>query len=277
MYEQHYGLTERPFSLNPDPSFLYPSRKHAAALTALEYGIAVQATIVVITGEVGSGKTTLIRCLLQRLDQGFAVGLVANTNERYQSLLPWICLALEIDAAESNEVDLYEAFRQFVIEQYGAGRRTLLIVDEAQNLSHDALEELRTLSNLNGGKDLVLQIILAGQPELAEKLARPEMRQLLQRVSMSYTLGRFKLFETGEYVRHRLKVAGGVESTFDDYACAAVHHLAAGIPRLINTVCDRALVHGYAEDLSRIGLKTVLDVYDEMKSAGLNILDGAHC
>ncbi|HEX9769855.1 MAG TPA: AAA family ATPase [Kiloniellales bacterium] len=273
MYEGFYGLGEKPFALTPDPSFIYLSERHAAALTALEYGFATQAAIVLITGEVGCGKTTLVRHLANGLDGLDNVGFVSNATSSLTSLPRWICRAFGLPApAGADASELYEAFADFVADKAQAGGRVVLIVDEAQNLSREALEQLRTLSNLNLAKEPALQTVLVGQVELEAQLAHRELRQLVQRISIHYRLDRLRLGETIGYINHRLRVAGARVPIFDDYASAAVHHLAAGIPRLVNTLCDRALVHGYAEDLPAIGIGTVLEVRDEIKRSGFNLL-----
>jgi|ERR1700722_1823551 len=247
MYEQFFNFKSRPFALNPDPAFLYPSRQHAAALTMLEYGIESQASFCLLTGDIGSGKTTVVRQLIRMLDDRFAVGLVSNTHERFRSIVPWALSALGLVPAHDTDIAQYEALTEFVIRAYGKGRRTLLIFDEAQNLSVRVLEELRLLSNLNSEKDTALQVLLVGQPELRARMERPELTQFAQRVSVDFHLECLNLEESRAYIQHRLTVAGGDPSIFKPEATAFIHARARGIPRLMNQLCDLALVYAFAE------------------------------
>src|ERR1700704_686027 len=214
MYERHFGFRTKPFALTPDPEFLYPSRQHATAMTMLEYGLESQAAFSLLTGDIGSGKTTLVRRLLRGLGDQVTVGLISNTHERFQSIHGWAISALGIVPSDDSEIAKYEALVDSFVREYGNGRRTLLILDEAQNLSVEVLEELRLLSNLNSETDLVLQILLVGQPELRAKLARPDLRQFAQRVSVDFHLRPLDRSETHGYIRHRLSVAGGNDALF---------------------------------------------------------------
>jgi general secretion pathway protein A len=260
MYQHHFGFSVKPFAMTPDPAFLYASRRHAMALTMLEYSLESQASFSVLTGVIGSGKTTLVRKLLQQLGDQVKVGLVTHTHGRFQSIHGWVLSALGIVPKDNSEVGLYEALQRSLIEQYAAGGRTLLIIDEAQNLSIEILEELRLLSNINSEKDLLLQILLVGQPELRLKLNRPELRQFAQRVSVFFDLKRLDREETHEYIRHRLKVAGGNPSLFLPEAMDLVHTRTCGVPRLINLMCDFALVYGFAERRTEIDAELVAQV-----------------
>lgn len=269
MYEPLFGFHEKPFSLIPDPEFLYLSEGHKIALSLLEYGVAEQTGFVVISGEVGSGKTTLIRHLLRSVSDDVVVGLITNTHPTFGELLQWIGLAFDLDYKGSDKVGLYQRFLDFLIEQYASGRRVVLIIDEGQNLSLEALEELRMLSNINADKDYLLQIILLGQPELLHKLKRPELRQFVQRIGVDYHLGPLDLKDATKYIKHRLTVAGGTPELFDDHACAAVYYYTEGIPRLINVLCDLALVYAYAEDRRRVDIDTVIEVAAARRKSGL--------
>jgi type II secretory pathway predicted ATPase ExeA/outer membrane protein OmpA-like peptidoglycan-associated protein len=249
MYESFFGLREKPFSLLPDPGFLFMSRQHQQALTLLEYGIMNQAGFIVLTGEIGSGKTTLMRHLLNRLDPRFNVGLISNTHQSLGELMDWVCMAFDLPAAGmQNKLEKYQAFIDFLVNTYGRGNRVLLVVDEAQNLGVEKLEELRLLSNINAGKDLVLQMMLLGQPQLRELLRDPNLEQFAQRVTASYHIGPLDPTETESYIRHRIFVAGGTREIFTREACVAVHHYSRGVPRLINLICDTALVYAYGAD-----------------------------
>ncbi len=252
MYEAYYGFSERPFSLLPDPDFLFPSSKHQAALDTLELAIHNQSAFCILSGEIGAGKTTLLRELLNRLDDDLCVGLVSNTHPSFGELLQWIAAAFDLPAGDCDKTTLHERFVDFVIAQYGANKRTLLVVDEAQNLSTEALEELRMLSNVNSDKDFVLQILLVGQPQLRDNLRRPDLRQFAQRIALDYHLDALDAGETSAYIRHRLRHAGARGELFSDAACRAVAGYAMGVPRLINRLCDLALVYGFAEQQQTI-------------------------
>lgn len=268
MYEAFYGFKEKPFSLTPDPAFLYMSQQHETALTMLEYGLTLEGGITVITGDVGSGKTTLIRRAMQVMDPRFTVGVITNTHRNIGELLKWILFAFELEYSAKDKAELYHTFIEFALGQYQAGRRTLLIIDEAQNMDIEALEELRMLTNVNTDKDQILQLLLVGQPELADKLTRPEMRQFTQRITSDFQLHGLDFRDTCGYIRHRLRVAGGEGAIFDDMACGAVHFQTKGIPRLINALCDAALVYGFAEDRKSIDMDTIFNVVHD-KQRGL--------
>ena len=269
MYERFYGFREKPFSLLPDSGFLYLSSKHRMALTLLEYGLLNQAGFTVISGDIGTGKTTLIRQLLNQVDPGIKVGLISNTHQTFGDLMQWIALAFDLPHQGKDKVALYRDFMDFIIREYGQGRRTVLIVDEAQNMSAETLEELRMLSNVNADKDQVLQIILVGQRELRDTLRRPDLVQFAQRIGVDYHLDPLTEDETREYIRHRCKTAGGKVDLFTDQACQRIHEATGGVPRLINLLCDTALVYGYAEQREKIDAALISDVARDKKSGGL--------
>lgn len=269
MYETHFGLKEKPFSLLPDPAFLYLSDKHRMALALLEYGLGNQAGFTAITGGIGTGKTTLIRHLLNHMGQDVTVGLITNTHRSFGELLQWILLAFNIDETGKTKVEMYRAFVDFMIAEYARNRRTVLIVDEAQNMDAETLEELRMLSNVNADKDQVLQVILVGQQQLRDTLRRPDLIQFAQRISVDYHLTPLTAEETTAYIRHRLEVAGGHPEIFTDAACLAVHTYSQGVPRLVNLLCDIALVYGYAEQRKRIDADLIADVAREKQAGGL--------
>ena len=270
MYERFYGLREKPFALTPDPDFLYLGRHHSRALLQLEYGLANDAAFVLITGEVGSGKTTLVRYLLKRFDAGSTVGLIANTARGTGRLLQWVCSAYGLDIAGKDDVTLYNTFVDFVIDEYAEGRRVVLIVDESQNLGRARLEELRVLSNVNVDKHLLLQIVLVGQPELRDLIRMPQLRQFAQRIGADYHLGTLSAAETTQYVKHRLKVAGASRpNIFRTAALQLVHASSRGIPRLVNQLCDTALVYGYAEQRERIDDALMRDVIRDRCAGGI--------
>lgn len=269
MYETFYGFKEKPFSLLPDPSFLFLSEKHAAALTMLQYGLMNQAGFTVITGEIGSGKTTLIRHLLDEVGHEITVGLVSNTHRTFGELLQWVLLAFNLEYRDKKKVELYQTLADFIVKEYSQNRRTVLIIDEAQNLDAEALEELRMLSNINADKNQILQLILVGQPGLRETLKLPELHQFAQRIAVDYNLQPLNLEETWRYIRHRLEAAGGDPNLFDTKACAAVYYYASGTPRLINVLCDTALVFGYGEQKRKIDVDVIVQVAHEKQKGGI--------
>ncbi len=269
MYESFYHLREKPFTLLPDPGFLYLSSKHRMALTLLEYGLMNQAGFTVISGDIGAGKTTLIRHVLDHMDRDHTVGLISNTHRSFGELLQWILLAFNLDHANMSKVEMHQHFVDFIIDEYAHNRSTVLIIDEAQNMPAEVLEELRLLSNINADKDQALQVILVGQRELRETLQRPELAQFAQRISVDYHLQALSEDETVAYIQHRLRVAGGDSEIFDVTACQAVYRYSNGVPRLINILCDTALVYGYAEQKQHIDVKLVTDVAREKQAGGI--------
>lgn len=273
MYERFYGLREKPFSLLPDPSYLFLGHRHRHALTLLEYALSQGTGFALITGEIGSGKTTLVRHVLGRNESGVTFGYLTNTRRGWVSLLPWVAHSLGISTRGRSEPEVYDAFVDLLMKEYCAGRRVTLIVDEAQNLSHDALEELRVLSNLNSERDLVLQTILVGQPELRDTLRQPDMHQFAQRIAIDYHLDKLPRNETRAYVRHRLVTAGGSPDIITEEAIDLLHTQTGGVPRLINLVCDTALVYGFAEQARHIDDQLVRQVLRDRADSGLLTLD----
>ena len=269
MYEKYFGFSEKPFSLTPDPHFLFLAGPHRKALTLLEYSLVNSAPFCLITGEVGSGKTTLIRKLLEKVEQDTTVGLISNTSASFSHLLQWVCMTFSLPYSGKSDVELYDTFTRFLIDEYARGRKTLLIVDETQNLSAQMLEELRVLSNINADKHLLLQTILVGQPELRGIIRRPSMLQLAQRIGADFHLGPLSAVEARNYVYHRLRVAGGRLNIFSPAAVELAYEHSGGIPRLINQLCDRALVYGYGEQRPRIDAHLMKLVVDEHKESGL--------
>ncbi len=269
MYKAFYGFKEKPFTLSPDPSFLYLSKQHETALTMLKYGLQSEAGISVITGEVGSGKTTLIRAILQGLDDNVDVGLISNAHNAFGDLMQWVLMAFNISTEAQDKAGRYQLLTDFIISNYAKNRKTILIIDEAQNMDVDTLEELRLISNINADKHLVIQLVLVGQPELLALMQRHDLRQLAQRVSVDYKLKALGYMETVAYIKHRLVTAGGEENIFDKYAIAAVFYHSGGIPRLINMLCDFALVYGFSEELKQINLDISLDVVKGKQYGGI--------
>ena len=261
LYLAHFGLHARPFTLVPDPSFLFWSRAHRRAYSILEYGIMTRAPITLVTGEVGAGKTTLIHHLLRRLETDVRVGLVSNAHGARGEVLRWILMALAQPAPEgADHVALFSAFQSLVIAEYAAGRRVVLIFDEAQNLGRDVLEELRLLTNINANGDELLQLILVGQPELRDIIQRPDMAQFSQRVAARFHLPAMESETVRAYIEHRLSVAGAPYMLFEEEAVACIHRETRGVPRLVNQLCDLALVYAYTEDARAVSRATVANV-----------------
>jgi general secretion pathway protein A len=269
MYETYYGLTEKPFSIQPDPAFLFMSKRHRLAFTMLEYGVRNRVGFSVICGEIGCGKTTLVRKLLADLDESVTVGLVYNTHTDIADLLEWIMLAFGQPYASMTPVERYDRFQQFLLAEYAARRRVVLIVDEAQNLNAGALESLRMLSNINADKDQLLQVILVGQPQLQALLSRPELHQFTQRVGVDFFIPPLGAPEVALYVRHRLAVAGREAPLFSEDALARIATASRGIPRTINILCDTALVYGYAADAELIDTALVEEVLQDRREYGV--------
>jgi type II secretory pathway predicted ATPase ExeA len=274
MYERFYGFKERPFSLLPDPDFLFLGEKHQTALDLLELTIFNQAGFCVVSGEIGAGKTTLIRELLNRLDDDISVGLISNTHPSFGELLQWITAAFDLGSDSADQFELHKRFLDFVIQQYADNKRTLLIIDEAQNLSISAMEELRMLSNVNSDRDLVLQIILVGQNQLRDKLQQPELEQFAQRISVDYHLTGLDEKETRDYIRCRVTRAGGSADIFSDDACRTVYRCSDGIPRLINGICDLCLVYGYSNNSPLITPELVREVVKDQRSGHIRTPPG---
>jgi general secretion pathway protein A len=259
MYTTYFGLTEAPFSMTPDPRYLYMSERHREALAHLLYGVGEGGGFVQLTGEVGTGKTTLCRCLLEQLPPRVDVALILNPRVTDIELLATVCDELRIPypAGTTSRKLLVDALYRHLLDAHGQGRRTVLIVDEGQDLATDVLEQIRLLTNLETPTQKLLQIILIGQPELIRLLDKEELRQLAQRVTARYHLLPFSEADTRAYIVHRLQIAGQKKEIFTDAAMRAVHEAARGIPRLINAICDRALLGGYTQDQRRVMAATV--------------------
>jgi type II secretory pathway predicted ATPase ExeA len=269
MYEQFYHLREKPFALTPDPAYLYLAKRHRHALTMLEYVLAEASGFALITGEVGCGKTTVIRHFLERIDRGINVAFMTNTHPGIGPLLPWIAEALGLEPGQATPSDLYRRFARHAKCEFDDGRRIVLVIDEAQNLGISGLEELRVLSNLNAGKDLLLQTILIGQPELRTTLRLRSLRQFAQRIGIDHHIEALQQDETHGYVRHRLGVAHGEAGLFTGEALQLIHESTGGVPRLINIVCDTALVYGFSDQRPTIEPDIIGQVIRDRASSGL--------
>ena len=255
MYLAFFGLNEKPFSITPDPRYLYLSERHAEAMAHLLYGVNEAGGFVQLTGEVGTGKTTIVRSLLAQAPKNAEIALILNPRMTAPEFLLTICEELGIgvpDSATESLKDLVDILSVYLLRAHAGGRRVVLVVDEAQNLAPEVLEQVRLLTNLETNTQKLLQIILIGQPELRELLARNELRQLAQRITGRYHLNPLSTEETAAYVRHRLRVAGATADIFNRFALEEIYRLSAGVPRVINVICDRALLGGYSLDRHRI-------------------------
>ncbi len=259
MYLNHFNLSERPFSITPDPRFLYMSARHREALAHLLYGLGEGGGFVQLTGEVGTGKTTICRCLLEQVPDNVDVAMVLNPKVTATELIATVCdeLGVSYPAACNSIKVLVDVLNRYLLDAYARGRRTVLIIDEAQNLSADVLEQVRLLTNLETSTQKLLQIILIGQPELRDSLARDDMRQLSQRVTARYHLDPISRDEADAYIRHRLQICGASQTIFNKRSVDRIHELSGGIPRLINVLCDRAMLGAYVEGTSLVDNKVV--------------------
>lgn len=260
MYTSFFGLNEKPFSITPDPRYLFMSERHGEALAHLVYGVTESGGFIQLTGEVGTGKTTLVRTLLlNRMPENADVAVVLNPQLSVVEFLATICEELHIDVPHNkgSVKALTDALNQHLLSAHAEGHRTILVVDEAQNLSPAVLEQVRLLTNLETSKQKLLQIILIGQPELRELLARNDLRQLAQRITGRYHLEPLTREETAQYIEHRLRVAGALGEVFDSGAKREVYRLSQGVPRLINVICDRALLGAYALESRRVTARLI--------------------
>ncbi|MDE2090885.1 MAG: AAA family ATPase [Gammaproteobacteria bacterium] len=253
MYTAYFGLSDKPFSITPDPRYLFLSARHTEALAHLLYGVTESGGFIQLTGEVGTGKTTLVRSLLEKLPETVDAALIINPRVTIPEFLRSICRELHIACTPSQSPqELIDALNARLLETHAKGRRVVLIIDEAQSLTGEVLEQVRLLTNLETSRQKLLQIILVGQPELRELLARTELRQLSQRVTGRYHLEPLSAKETRAYVHHRLNVAGALAPIFTPSGLRAVQHVTGGIPRLINIICDRAMLGAFTNELRQV-------------------------
>jgi general secretion pathway protein A len=277
MYRNSFGLAEPPFSIAPDPRYLYMSEKHREGLAHLLYGLRSDGGFVLLTGEVGTGKTTVCRCLLEQIPAGTDIAFILNPKVTVEELLATICeeFHIQVTGGSGNKV-LIDRINGYLLETHAGGRKAVLIIDEAQNLSTELLEQLRLLTNLETNERKLLQILLLGQPELREKLARPELRQLAQRITARYHLEPLGREEIGAYVAHRLEVAGGRAHLFPSACLKGIYKLSGGIPRMINIICDRALLGAYVEGTEKVDKKILRraarEVFGNGKRRGASFL-----
>jgi len=269
MYEAFYGLREKPFSILPDPDVIYWGRGHRMAFAMLEFGVMNNAGFTVVTGEVGSGKTTLVQHLLKKIDpKTIHVGLITNTPQTRDELLQWVLYSLD-QPFEGTFATLLRNFQNFVYSEYQQGRRTILIVDEAQNLREDALESLRMLSNINVGKTQFLQLILVGQPQLKQVLSKPDLLQFAQRVSSDFHLKPLSQSEVVKYMEFRLTAAGAHHNLFTNEAAAMIAQASGGVPRVVNILCDTALVYSFSLTAPLVTPEIVAEVIHDKRNYGI--------
>jgi putative secretion ATPase (PEP-CTERM system associated) len=271
MYEMYYGFREKPFNIAPDPDFLYPSRKHKNAISSLDYGLMEESGIILFTGEIGTGKTTIIRHMLKKIGAEFQAAVVENTNVSGNQLLGLILQEFGLELQTDNKATMIRELTRILSEMRTENKRPLLIIDEGQTLSHEALEEVRLLSNLQLGNTTLLQIMLVGQPELNAKLNTPAMAALSQRITINYHLKPFDREETGQYIAHRLKTVGGSPDLFTDAAIDTIHRTTGGIPRSINIISHAALVYGFADDHTKIDVSILEEIMKDSGNTGLGI------
>lgn len=266
IYAAHFGLEGKPFSLLPDPHFIYWSKNHLRAYSMLEYGLVSFAPIILITGEVGAGKTTLIQHLLRSVSCEIDIGVIANAHGRSGAAINWVLTAFGQPLGERvSQVQHFAQFEGFLAARWAERRRCVLVVDEAQNLSPTMLEELRCLSNLNGGDSERLQIVLVGQPELRTTIGRPKLLQFAQRVAADFHLAGMPRDAVRDYVVHRLRVAGARREIFQPGTYDMIFEASSGLPRIINQICDYALVHAFAEGRDTVGEAVVAEVTAERR------------
>ena len=254
MYLEYFGLNEKPFQITPDPRFLYMSRRHRDGFAHLLYGADEAGGFVLLTGEVGTGKTTLCRSAIASITDNVRVALILNPKQSPSELIASICDELQVSypKAVTSIKALIDRLNLYLLKAYGRGERIVVVIDEAQNLTFEVLEQVRLLTNLEVSTQKLLQIILIGQPELQTMLSQPELRQLAQRITARFHLTPLTKEETGEYIAHRLKIAGVTREIFTKSAVREIYKLSRGIPRLINTLCERSLIGAYAANLPLI-------------------------
>lgn len=269
MYENYYGLTEKPFSIQPDPEYLFLSKRHNLAYTMLEYSLQNHAGYTVICGDIGCGKTTLIHHLINNYKSELTVGLLYNTPPHVEDIMQWVMMSFELPYDGMTDIVMHKKFQDFLVKNFTSGKKAILIIDEAQNLTMGALEALRMLSNISVYKHQLLQVILVGQPELKLMLMEPELEQFNQRVSVEFYLTPLKLSEIKNYIDHRLKVAGRTKGLFTEDAYKRIAEVSKGIPRKINILCDLVLVYGFSSEASKIDVELVNEVIADKEQYGV--------
>jgi len=271
MYDKYFGLNDKPFSIAPDPRFLFMSEQHREALAHLLYGVGDGGGFVLLTGEVGTGKTTVCRCLLEQLPENTRLAFILNPKLSAVELLATACDELKITYPENASLkQLTDSLNEFLLQSHAAGLKVILMIDEAQNLDADTLEQIRLLTNLETNKEKLLQIILIGQPELKDMLAKHELRQLAQRITARFHLNPLTLEETQSYITHRLEISGFNDTLFDQKAVEELYLRTSGIPRLINVLCDRSMLGAYAKNRRQIGPNVIKQAAAEVMGDSTN-------
>ncbi len=273
-YLDFFGLDRRPFTLLPDPGFMYWSPLHKRGYSILQFGVMSCAPITVLTGEIGAGKTTLVQHLLSEMEQSITVGLISNAQGGRGELLQWVLHALGLPIEKNaTYVQMFREIQDFLVSEYAEGRRVVLIFDEAQNLTVEGLEEIRMLTNINANTDELIQLVLVGQPELRDMVLDPKMRQLTQRVAASFHLERMDQASVERYIRHRMKIAGGSGEEFTEEACRIVFEQTRGVPRLVNQFCDFALLYAWTNETDKVSEDVVNQVIQDGVFFGGNSLE----
>lgn len=277
LYQQYFGFKEAPFNISPDPSFLYLSASHREGLAQLSYGVRGRKGFIVLTGEVGTGKTTLVRALFNELGSSTHTALIFNAIVSPKDLMRYVCEEFGLVEIKQSALDIHDyvvLLNEFLLQTYQRGENCALIIDEAQNLSPDVLESVRLLSNFETSKDKLLQILLVGQPELAERLNSPELRQLKQRVTLRYRLRHLSLAESLEYIQNRLQIVGGNPAIFTRKAVETIYLYSRGIPRIINVLCDNGLLTAYALARRDVDASIIREVAEDLNlQTGSAVLD----
>lgn len=268
MYQSFFGLNKSPFSLIPEPEYLYLSDHHKKALNTLRYGVFQQAGFTLLTGDIGCGKTTILQMLLNDIKSNVDIGLITNTHPSFGELLTWVLRAFNVENTANDEAERYRVFKRFMDKRQCSNRQVLLVIDEAQNMDFSALESLRLLSNINDNGKSMLQVILVGQSNLLDKINDPKLIQFAQRISIESHIKPLSYQETEEYIGHRLRVAGGRPDIFSRKAVLAVFEHCGGIPRVINNICDLAMLFAFAND-SGVEYETVMEVVNERRTGGI--------
>lgn len=272
MYEAFFGLKEKPFGIVPNPDYLYFSPRHKEALTFLEYGLMDNVGAVLLTGEIGIGKTTLLRYVINNFCTDIITPVIYNTNLSPEQLIETILQSLQLPVEKGSKANNSERLNQFLLDQLKQDKRVLLTIDEAQNLPPDTLEEVRMLSNLQTDNQMLLQVLLVGQPEFRARIQQPELSQLAQRIAVNFHLEALEQAESLAYIQHRLSVAGRDDSLFTDEALVQIYQASKGIPRNINLICDSALVYGFGYEMQTIGTEVIDQVLADKNKIGLEFI-----
>ena len=276
MYEKFYGLKEKPFQITPDPGYLYLSPVHANALAYMEYGLMENVGFILLTGEIGAGKTTLAQYLLRQFESEKEIAVIFNTNVTPDELLCLILKSFKLEPVDGNKINNLDILKRFLIERYSENKQVLLVIDEAQNLSGAALEEVRMISNLQSDNQSVIQIVLVGQPELKDRLLKSGHSPFAQRIAVNFFLSGLTEKETESYISHRLKKAGGSPDIFSSNAIEMIFQASKGIPRTINLLCDAALAYGFGFEIETVDTNVIEQVLKDKGGMGFDTKNSNH-